>query len=544
MIVGGIWPLVDAATMRALDRRTIEDLGIPAEILMESAGRAVAQAVLEMSADRPGEAVSVICGSGNNGGDGLVVARQLHLLGIDVVAWLAADPARLVGDAAANCERARRVGVRLGDASAGGEDLDLPTRGVIVDALFGTGLSRDVEGPLGTLIDRINSARDASGGALRVLAIDLPSGLDADTGQVLGRAIRADATVTVALPKLGLVLEPGRSHAGHVTVARIGIADDAPDAELRTVLWSPAAAASFLPDRPRSGHKGTFGHVLLVAGGEGRTGAAALAAAGAGRAGAGLVTLACPAALNDILEVKCTEAMTAPVADTPARAFAAAAEDAVLALAADRDVLAMGPGVGRSHETVSLMRAIAKRLDQPLVIDADGLFAFAEEPAALRARDAATILTPHPGEAARLLGCTAAEVNGDRVAAARSLADRTGAVVLLKGAPTIAASPAGDVIVNPTGGPALATGGTGDVLAGIVAAFLAQHLRPLEAAALAAYVHGGAGDRLAIASGSAGLLASDLAAELPATLAALRAQARSGAPVEAGVGLAVSLPGC
>jgi NAD(P)H-hydrate epimerase len=262
--------------------------------------------------------------------------------------------------------------------------------------------------------------------------------------------------------------------------------------------------------------------VLLVAGSEGKTGAAALAAEAAARAGAGLVTLACPAGLNDILEVKCTEAMTAPVADTPGRSLAAAAEDSLVQLASERDVVGCGPGVGRHDETVKLIRALARRLEQPLVIDADGIFAFAGEPDLLKARRAPTILTPHPGEAARMLGSSAAALNRDRPGAARALARSTGAVVLLKGAATVTAEPGGEVVVNPTGGPALGSGGTGDVLTGMVAAYLAQGLAPLEAAALAAWVHGAAADRLSRELGGAGLLAGELAAEVPAAMEELR----------------------
>jgi NAD(P)H-hydrate epimerase len=415
----------------------------------------------------------------------------------------------------------------------------------VVDALFGTGLERRVEGAAAEAIARLNDARDEARGALLVVAVDVPSGLSSDTGQPLGIAVRADRTVTIGLPKLGLVLEPGRSLAGRVEVARIGIADDAPGVPHRAELWRPRGAGHKLPLRPPDGHKGSFGHVLVVAGSEGKTGAAALAALGAGRAGAGVVTIACPAGRKDIHAIKFTQAKTPPVADTADRALAAAAEDAVLALASERDVVAMGAGVGRSHETAALMRALAKRLDKPLVIDADGLFALSEEPGALASRQAPTVLTPHPGEAARMLGCRAAEVNVDRVGAARALAQRTGAVVLLKGAATVAADASGAVIVNPTGGPALAAGGTGDVLLGVVAAYLGQGLPALDAAALAAFVHGASADRLA-ESGAAGVLATDVANGIPAAVEALRAgvdESPWASIPEAGAGFAVPLHG-
>jgi NAD(P)H-hydrate epimerase len=538
VIQPGVWPLADVAGMRALDRHTIEVLGVPGEILMESAGRAVADAVLRRFPETRGQHVTVLCGAGNNGGDGLVVARHLHLLGVPVRGVLLCDPAHLGGDAAANHARAVRAGVSFASAD---EDAGwLPERGVVVDALFGTGLARPVEGPAAHVIARLNEARSRAAGEIAVVAVDVPSGLDADTGQPLGTAVCADLTVSIGLPKLGLTLEPGRSLAGRVVVARIGIADDAPGVSLRAELWNALGVVRRLPARPADGHKGTFGHVLVVAGSEGKTGAAVLAARGAARAGAGLVTIACAAGLNDILEEKCTEAMTAPVGERQDRALLAGAEEALVALSAERDVVAMGPGVGRSRETVSLMRALAKRVERPLVIDADGLFALAGELGTLRARRSQTILTPHPGEAAALLGCRADDVNRDRVGRARELAERTGAVVLLKGAATVAAAPDGQVIVNPTGGPALASGGTGDVLVGLVAAWLAQGVAPLEAAAVAAWVHGAAADRLAEQTGAAGALASEVADRVPETVAALRTHA-GGAIPEVGVGLAVPL---
>lgn len=501
--------------MRALDQHTIETLGVPGELLMESAGRAVAEAALALrDATAP---ISVLCGAGNNGGDGLVAARHLHLLGVPVRVSLLAPGSRLRGDAAANWRRARDAGVAFETSR-----WRAPAGGVVVDAIFGTGLTRDVAGPSAEAIRRLNAARATRGGALRVLAVDLPSGLCADTGQERGACVQADVTVTLGLPKLGLALEPGRSRAGRIQVARIGISDEAPGVVHDAWLWTRAGAAARLPARPVAGHKGTFGHALIVAGSEGKTGAAVLAALGAARIGAGLVTVGCPAGLNDILEIKLTEAMTAPLPDTQGRALAASAEPAILALAASRDAVGLGPGIGRDPETLGLVRALAKRIEQPLALDADAIVAFAGEPGLLKGRRAPTVLTPHPGEAAALLGCTAAEINADRPAAARRLAAETGAVALLKGAGTVIATPDGRLVVNPTGGPALAAGGTGDVLLGMLTGLLAQGVPAPDAAALAAWLHGAAADAWTRRAGTAGLLAGDLAADLPEVLAALR----------------------
>ncbi len=519
MISNRALSLVSAAEMRALDRHTISTLGVSGEILMETAGRAVADRVLAILSKNPGgEApVGVICGAGNNGGDGFVVARHLHLLGIDVFAVLLCEAKGLPEDAANNHRRMLAVGVPVQNA-----DWVVPRGGVVVDALFGTGLSRLLEGSASETVGRINRAR--KNGAT-VVCVDLPSGLNADTGQVMGVAVQADETVTLGLPKLGLCLEPGRSHAGRIYLARIGIADEAPELVPRGELWTRATCAARLPARPAEGHKGSYGHVLLVAGSRGKTGAAHLAALGTARAGAGLVTLACPTGIGEILEIKTTEAMTVPVADTDDHSFAAGAISRLVSLAGERDVVAMGPGVGQNNETAGLMRELAKLVEQPLVIDADGLNAFASEPgltSILISRSAATVLTPHPGEAARLLGMTSAEVNRDRVSAARRLAESTGAVVLLKGAGSVISTPDGRLAINPTGGPELSAGGTGDVLTGMVAAFLAQGLDAFDAAALAAWIHGDAGDRLARRAGHSGLLASELADEIPQTCESLR----------------------
>jgi len=529
------WPLVTADEMRALDREAVETLGIPEDTLMENAGRAVARELLREMSQRA--EVSIVCGRGNNAGDGLVAARHLHRLGVDVCVILLGEAAQLSAGAAVNLDRACRAGVPLAD-----RERQLPGRGLVVDAIFGTGLSRAVEGVEADWIRRINACRAGSRGRVRVVSVDLPSGLCADTGAVLGACVEADVSVTFGLPKVGLTLEPGRSAAGRVRIARIGIGDPPADRLPRAELWTRAYAGSRLPARPAAGHKGSFGHALIVAGSEGKTGAAALAAEGCARAGVGLVTIACPAGLNDILEIKCTEAMTAPVADTPGRAFAASASESILALAATRDALGVGPGIGCLEETQALVVSLAKRLEIPLVVDADGLVPFAREPGGLRERPAPTVLTPHPGEAARLLGVEAAEINRDRPAAAREIAKRFGSVVALKGAASVVAAPDGRIAINPTGGPALATGGTGDVLLGMVTGFVAQGLDAFDATALAVFLHGAAADRLALRAGPSGHLAGEIAREVPAATADLRAALASALRGELRTGLAVSFP--
>lgn len=515
------WPLVGASTMRALDRHTIDVLGVPGALLMESAGRAVAEATLQLRASERG--VVVVCGVGNNGGDGLVAARHLALLGVRVSVAIVGDIDRLTPDAAANLDRLRAMGIA--PVTTRGESASVPfdlpaTAGVVIDAIFGTGLSRAPEGIARAAIDKLRSLH----GTATIVSVDLPSGVDADTGQPHGVAVAADVTVTVGLPKLGLVLEPGRSLAGRVLVARVGIADAGPHVAPDAVLPIDASVARRLPPRPRDGHKGRFGHVLLLAGGRGKAGAAALAARGALRGGAGLVTVACSRSTSDVLQTSLIEAMTVPFPDVPSGGIGVAEANAILALARDRDVFALGPGLGTAPETAALILRLVAGFEGPLVLDADALQALAGRPDVLKRRGAVSMLTPHPGEAARFLGITPTEVNRDRVGAARRLAEITASVVLLKGAATVVATPDARLAVIAAGGPVLGAGGTGDVLTGLVAALLAQGVGPFDAAVAAAHVHGRAGDACAAMRGDAGTLAHEIADAIPAAMQRLREQ--------------------
>lgn len=529
----GVWSLVTAAEMRALDLQTIDGRGIPGEILMESAGRALVAPVLALRAasPRPERPVRAICGAGNNGGDGFVAVRHLLAEGIPAEALLVGDPDRLPRDAAANWRRLVERGLPhtvcrslLPDDVGCDWGALFDETSVVIDALFGTGLQRPIAGGMARLIDSMN---EAHGRGLGVVAVDLPSGISADTGQVLGAAVLADRTVTISLPKPGLALEPGRSHAGRIEVARVGIDDPDPARAERIELWNGRAAARRLPARPRDGHKGRFGHVLIAAGSTGKWGAASLSARAALRAGAGLVTLVLPDVADLVLPNPCAEAMTERATATATGGFAAAASRRIEELAGARSVLALGPGLGLDPETVACVRSLVAAVDRPLVVDADGLNALAGELALLRRRSAPTILTPHPGEAARLLETGTALLNADRIASARRLASLSGAIVLLKGAGSVVAEPRGRVLVVPTGGPALSSGGTGDVLTGIVAALLAAGLDPFDAAGLAAWWHGAAADGLPQSAIGFGLLASELADALPGAARTLRVATRT-----------------
>jgi ADP-dependent NAD(P)H-hydrate dehydratase / NAD(P)H-hydrate epimerase len=514
-------PVFTAAEMRSLDHRAIVELGIPGATLMEVAGRGAAAGLTAMlpalGAPRRGARVVIVCGKGGNGGDGFVVARWLKRGGQRPVVLLAARPDDVGGDAASKLGALRRVGVRpivvddAAQAAARLADAD-----VVVDALLGTGARGAPSGLIAALIEAIN----ASGRP--VVALDVPSGLPADGGAPSGPAVRAAATFTFAGLKSGLVTPPGVELAGRVTVVPIGIPESEVGRGARVWLVERADVAAHFPRRPRDAHKGTYGHLLVVGGSLGKTGAAALAARAAMRAGAGLVTVATAASQQPVVAGLVLEAMTEPLAETAAGSVALAAHDRLLALAAPRDAVALGPGLGLDAETQELARALAHTLDRPLVLDADALTALAGRLELLRGASAARCLTPHPGEMARMLGVTVAEVQRDRLATAGHVATTYGVHVALKGAATVVAVPDGRLFLNPTGNPGMASGGTGDALTGILGALLARALPATDALVAAVYLHGLAGDLAAARVGEESLVAGDLIDALPHAFAALR----------------------
>ncbi len=528
--------VVTAREMREIDRRAIEELGLPGLLLMENAGLRVAEAIRRCFGPLTGLRCAVFAGKGNNGGDGLVAARHLFNAGARVEVFLASELGKLQGDPLVNLKALQGCGVEVTEIRGRpGWELEacLDRAGVVVDALLGTGARGPMEGPLARIIEMINRTPG------RVVAVDLPSGLDADTGRSDGPCVKADLTVTLGLPKRGLLLFPGAALAGRVWVADISIPRRAVEAqEIEVELLCRQEARALLPPRPADAHKGTFGHVLVVAGSPGMTGAAALAAGGALRSGAGLVTLAVPRGLQEIMAIKMTEVMTRPLGETAEGTLGAAAVGEVLELLAGRGVLAIGPGLSRHPETVRAVRELVARSPVPTVVDADGLNALAGVEGPPGRAGVPLVLTPHPGELGRLMGCPASEVQADRVEAARRAARDLGATVVLKGARTVVAEPGGRCRLIPTGNPGMATGGSGDVLTGVIAALLAQGMPPFDAASLGAYVHGLAGDLAARDKGDRGLSAGDLVENLPAVFAALvyhpgpGCQPRSGYPGE------------
>ncbi len=516
--------VVTGEQMRRIDRRAIDEQGIPGLRLMEAAGRGVAEALLEDYPDAAASGVVVLCGKGNNGGDGLVAARYLARRGLTPRIVLLASADALAKDAAHNQRAAVNLGLEIRevpDEQAWERERSLLTGSpIVLDAMLGTGVKGGAQGLPRTVI------RDLSRSRCRVVSVDLPSGLDADTAEVQGIAVRAERTYTICRPKLALVLDPGATHAGAVRVIPIGIPDDAVAQESTSLEWVEATtAARLLPPRAAASHKGDYGHLLVVAGSRDKSGASVLVARGALRSGAGLVTLATtPSGLRYAASQQ-AEMMTESLTETATGTLAADAAEAALELLSGRDALALGPGLGAEPQTRHAVRVIVQGCHSPLVLDADALNALVgtADLSPLPERPRPVVLTPHPGEAARLLGRTTHEVQTDRLEAARRLARTSGAVVVLKGHQSIVARPDGQAAINSTGNPGMATGGAGDVLTGAVGALLARRLDGWNAARLAVFVHGAAGDRAARRLGQDGLIASDIVDELPGALVELRA---------------------
>lgn len=502
-----------AAEMRAIDRATIERFGIPGIVLMEHAAAAVVGAAEERLA--PGGGVVVVAGGGNNGGDGWAAARLLLLAGVPVTVAALVPPEALHGDAAVNARAYGNLGGAsvpfAGPVPAGPGD-------VVIDAIFGTGLDRPPEGAFAAAIEAVNGA---AGRGATVVAVDVPSGLSADTGRPPGACVRADVTVTFGHPKTGLVLEPGATLAGELRVAEISLAPGAVDGLApATFLLEEDEVLALLPARSAEGHKGTYGHLLALAGAPGKTGAAALVAGGALRAGAGLCTVAARPDALPAIQAHLPEAMG--VALAPGGELGPGDVPAVLAALAGKDALAAGPGLPRGPATAAFFAALLPALEVPAVLDADALNAVAEDLSVLRRAAREVVMTPHPGEMARLAGSSIAAVQADRIGVARRFAAAHRCTVVLKGARTVIADPDGTVAVNPTGNPGMATGGAGDVLTGVVGALLAAGLPAAAAARVAVFAHGKAGDLRAAARGRMGLVASDLAEGLGEVWAAWR----------------------
>jgi NAD(P)H-hydrate epimerase len=504
-------PVITPQEAGVLDRAT-QDAGIPAETLMERAGRAVARAVVDLVGGVYGRRAVVVVGKGNNGGDGLVAARHLARWGMGVAVIAIEEPDALREPAAANLRRLSEVAVRARPWSSAALGRELARADVAIDAIFGTGFRGVPEDAWDEAIGGLNL------GAVPIVSVDIPSGVNGVTGAAEGSAVRADLTVTFGAPKVGAVLLPGADLAGAVRVVDIGF----PDALVRAeaFLVEPADVAGWLPVRPVDTHKRATGVLLVVAGSRGMTGAPCLIAEAAGRIGAGLVTVAAPGDVLPTIQARLTEATFLPLPSTARGTAARESLAPVLDALARAHALAIGPGLSTDEDTAELIRELVREAPVPSVVDADALTAFAGGASGLADRKADAVLTPHAGEFARLTGEEPRALESDRLAHARALASSADAVALVKGSRTVVADPAGTARINVTGGPALATAGSGDVLTGMIGGLLARGLDPADAASAAAYVHGVAGTLAARSTGE-GTMAGDIAGAIPAAVASV-----------------------
>ncbi len=504
--------------MQNLDRRTINECGIPGIVLMENAGRGATQVIASYFPNLSSLRVAILCGRGNNGGDGFVIGRCLLARGTTVKAYLLSPKGQVKGDAKTNLEVFVRSGgtvCEIVDSQRlGAKREEIISHDLLVDAIFGTGLNSNVSGLYAEVIETLNRS------GRPIFAVDIPSGLDANTGRPLGTCVHATLTATFGLPKVGQVVYPGVTHVGDLEIIDIGIpvrfveeegikVHLVEEHEIRRMLGGP---------RPPESHKGDFGHLLTIAGSVGKTGAAAMACDSAMRVGAGLVTLGIPEDLNPIMEVKLTETMTCPLPQTEFRSLSLQAFDTIRSLAEGKHALVLGPGISTDSETMALVRKIVQSLSIPMVIDADGITAVAEDKKALQKIKTPVILTPHPGEMARLMDISVREIQEDRIGAATRCSADLGCHIILKGARTIVSAPSGEVFINPTGNPGMASGGTGDVLTGMIGGFLCQGMPLTDAAVVATFLHGRAGDRVATEKGERSLVATDLLEKIPVLL--------------------------
>jgi ADP-dependent NAD(P)H-hydrate dehydratase / NAD(P)H-hydrate epimerase len=511
--------IVSARKMQDLDRAAIHDFGIPGSVLMENAGRGTYENIVETVPDAAGRPIAVLCGRGNNGGDGLVIARCFHNDGARVTAFLFADAGKVAGDALTNLEAFKEAGGRLIQITDEAQWMQyapgIQQASIIIDALLGTGLSSEVRGLYHSAIESINAASGAT-----VVAVDIPSGIDATTGAVLGAAVKAHFTCTFGLAKKGLVIHPGAQYAGRLEIIDIGIpAELVESSDINEYLLDGDMLAGIVPVRKPDSHKGTYGHGFIIAGSPGKTGAAAMCAQAAMRAGAGLVTVGVPASLNPILEAKLSEPMTEPLPEEAGGFLGTLSLPRITELLQGKSVVAIGPGMGDHTKTSVLMSWIIEAAAVPLVIDADGLNILARNVGALSRLRVPAVLTPHPGEMARLTGLPAQAVQADRIGCARKFAQQYNVIVALKGSRTVIAAPGGSIYVNPTGNPGMASGGMGDALTGLITGLIAQGIDPLKATLLAVYIHGMIGDDIARERAPLGILATDIIERIPTALA-------------------------
>ncbi len=501
--------------IRECDRQVMENYGLSEVVLMENAGQAVCQ-VVKREFGITDRRITVLCGGGNNGGDGFVAARLLHSWGADVRIALLVEESSLGGAARTNFVAAQLAGVPVLRVNVAADLALGRPRDVVIDAIFGTGLSRKPEGVQAAVIERVNQS------AVPVVAVDIPSGVNGDTGWAPGVAIRATCTVTFGMPKRGNVLAPGRELCGTLYVSHISF----PRAVYGSAGDMVTGETAPLPPRPLDSHKGTFGDVLFVAGARTYLGAPCLASMSFLKAGGGYARLATPDSLAAVLGTRVREVVMVPLPETGEGTVALSNLDTLCSLSENVDMVVIGPGMSLNAETQQLVRELVARVRVPVLIDGDGLTAIAQDAASVSRRQAATILTPHAGEMARLLKMSIQDVQRDRAAAVRRAASEFAAIVLLKGSGTLISEGHGSISLNLSGNPGMATAGSGDVLAGTIAAMYGMLRQPRSAAEVGAFVHGIAGDLAAEELGQDGLVAGDVMEHLPAAVRLYRARFR------------------
>lgn len=506
--------LVTSEEMAKIDRQAIEELGIPGIVLMENAGLQVVQAMEQHFGSLAGKNICIVCGKGNNGGDGFVVARHLANRGANTDIFLLADKKDLKKDAKINLEIALSMGLDVQELT---REKAIPNlerainkKDILIDAIFGTGLKAAPRDFYQEIIHCINSSKKS------VVSVDVPTGLCASTGRILGQScIHAQLTVTFALPKIGLFCSPYRHYMGELKVVDIGIPSflSEEDPNLKVELLEKNHLITYFKPRPPASNKGNYGHVLIVAGSPGKTGAGVMAAQAALRCGSGLVTLGIPRSLHHILETKTTEIMTLGLSETKEQTLAPRAIKQILPIAEKMKAIAVGPGLSTHPETALLVKELITNIACPIVLDADGINNLPL--ASLQYSKALLIITPHPGEMARLLKISTKEVQENRLEAVQKTAIACQTYVVLKGDRTLVSDPEGNVFVNPTGNPGMATAGTGDVLTGVIAGFLAQGFSPIAACKAGVFLHGMAGDLACKQKGEMGLIATDVLDHIP-----------------------------
>lgn len=507
---------VTAEQMRKIDTATSSEIGIPSIVLMENAASEVCKVCLDELKGIEEPKVVIFAGKGNNGGDGFALARQLNDRGVDCKIIFLFDTSKFSTDAEINYNIALKCGIRVitGFTEA---VIETGRADIVVDAVFGTGISRNVEGRYAEVIEMINTY------AKKVISIDIPSGVNSDDGRIMGIAVEADITVTFALPKIGMLLYPGASCCGKIIIANISIQPSTIlEMNLKTAFLDKKDIYDILPERKKRTNKGSYGRLFVIAGSKDMTGAVALCCKGAFRAGSGLVYACTVQSGINVVQQLVPEAVVMPLSEFDGKVRYECYEDDIEEKIHNASAVAVGPGLGMSEEVSEFVKKLITEVDAPLVIDADGLNAIADDPSILLSLKHTPVITPHPGEMGRLTGYSVREILDDTVNLARDFAVKYHTVVVLKDARSVIAAPDGRVIINITGNPSMSTGGSGDVLTGVISSFIAQGIEPFFAAAVGAYIHGLSGDICMEKMGTYGVMAWDIAENIATAISRFR----------------------